>query len=65
MVAVPSRNSGGLTAELGKRGIITSPRDGNVRATFHFYNNEDDIENFIAAMQDLRAPFGPAARPIW
>jgi selenocysteine lyase/cysteine desulfurase len=64
MVAVPSRDSGGLTAELGKRDIVTSPRDGNVRATFHFYNNEDDVESFIAAMKDLRASFGPIARTI-
>jgi selenocysteine lyase/cysteine desulfurase len=64
MVAVPSRDSGGLTAELSRRDIVTSPRDDNVRATFHFYNNEDDIENFIAAMKDLRASFGPTARAI-
>jgi selenocysteine lyase/cysteine desulfurase len=64
MVAVPSRDSGGLTAELSRRDIVTSPRDDNVRATFHFYNNEDDIENFIAAMKDLRASFGPTAPAI-
>jgi selenocysteine lyase/cysteine desulfurase len=58
-VAVPSRDCGGLSAELLKRDIVTSPRDGNVRASFHFYNDEDDVECFIAAMKDLRGPFSP------
>ena len=58
-VAVPSRASAQLSAELMKRGIVTSHRDDNVRASFHFYNNEDDVESFIAAMQELRGSFGP------
>jgi selenocysteine lyase/cysteine desulfurase len=57
-VAVPSRDCGGLSAELMQRDIVTSPRDGNVRASFHFYNDEDDVESFIAAMKDLRGSFG-------
>jgi selenocysteine lyase/cysteine desulfurase len=58
-VAVPSRDSGGLSKELMKRDIVTSHRDDNVRASFHFYNNEDDVEAFIAAMKDLRGSFSP------
>ncbi len=58
-VAVPSRDSGGLSKELMKRDIVTSHRDDNVRASFHFYNDEDDVESFIAAMKDLRGSFGP------
>jgi selenocysteine lyase/cysteine desulfurase len=58
-VAVPSRDSGGLSAELLKRDIVTSPRDDNVRASFHFYNDDDDVESFVAAMKDLRGSFGP------
>jgi selenocysteine lyase/cysteine desulfurase len=58
-VAVPSRDSARLTTELMQRDIVTSHRDDNVRASFHFYNNEDDVESFIAAMKDLRASFGP------
>jgi selenocysteine lyase/cysteine desulfurase len=58
-VAVPSRNSEGLSAELMKQDIVTSYRDDNVRASFHFYNNDDDVETFIAAMQELHATFGP------
>jgi selenocysteine lyase/cysteine desulfurase len=58
-VAVPSRDSAGLSAELMKRDIVTSYRDDNVRASFHFYNNDDDVESFIGEMKDLRAAFAP------
>jgi selenocysteine lyase/cysteine desulfurase len=58
-VAVPSRDSGGLTKELLKRNIVASHRDENVRASFHFYNNDDDVESFVAAMKDLRGSFNP------
>jgi selenocysteine lyase/cysteine desulfurase len=58
-VAVPSRDSARLSAQLMKRDIVTSHRDDNVRASFHFYNNDDDVESFIAAMQELRSDFGP------
>jgi selenocysteine lyase/cysteine desulfurase len=58
-VAIPSRDSGGLAKELMKRDIVTSHRDDNVRASFHFYNNEDDVESFIGAMKDLRGSYSP------
>src|ERR1700692_171549 len=58
-VAVPSRDCGGLSAELSKRDIVTSHRDDNIRASFHFYNDEDDVESFIAAMKDLRGSLNP------
>jgi selenocysteine lyase/cysteine desulfurase len=58
-VAVPSRDSRRLSAELMQRDVVTSFRDDNVRASFHFYNNEDDVESFIAAMKDLRGSLGP------
>jgi len=58
-VAVPSRDSARLTAELMKRDIVTSYRDDNVRASFHFYNNREDVETLLAALKDLRGPFGP------
>ena len=58
-VAVRSCDSGGLTKELLKRDIVASHRDENVRASFHFYNNDDDVESFIEAMKDLRGSFKP------
>jgi len=61
-VAVPSLNSAGLSAELMKQDIVTSYRDDNVRASFHFYNNDDDVETFIAAMKELRGSYAPRTR---
>jgi selenocysteine lyase/cysteine desulfurase len=58
-VAVPSRDSAGLSKELMKQDIVTSYRDDNVRASFHFYNDEDDVASFIAAMKGLRGTYGP------
>ncbi len=58
-VAVPSRNSGALCAALMQHDIVTSHRDDNIRASFHFYNNEDDVESFVAAMKKLRGSFSP------
>jgi selenocysteine lyase/cysteine desulfurase len=58
-VAIPSRDSAGLSRELIKRDIVTSYRDNNLRASFHFYNNEADIESFVGAMKDLRSEFAP------
>jgi len=58
-VAIPSRDSGGLSKELMKQDIVTSYRDDNVRASFHFYNDEDDVETFVAAMKGLRGSYGP------
>ncbi|HVW68075.1 MAG TPA: aminotransferase class V-fold PLP-dependent enzyme [Steroidobacteraceae bacterium] len=58
-VCVPSRDAGALARELMNRDIVTSHRDANLRASFHFYNNEADIESFIAAMKDLRGEFVP------
>jgi selenocysteine lyase/cysteine desulfurase len=58
-VAVPSRAAAQLCAQLLKRDIVTSSRDDNVRASFHYYNNEDDIESFISAMKDMRSDYVP------
>ena len=58
-VAVPSSDAARLQAELMKHDIVTSYRDDNVRASFHFYNTEDDVESFIAAMQELRGSLAP------
>lgn len=61
MVAVPSRDAPGLFARLLEQDIVTSFRDGNIRATVHFYNSEADIDRFVAAMAAHRGRFGPAA----
>jgi selenocysteine lyase/cysteine desulfurase len=58
-VAVPSRDAARLSKELMQHDIVTSYRDDNVRASFHFYNNDDDVESFVAAMKELRSTLGP------
>lgn len=58
-VCIPSRDAGGLAARLMARDIVTSHRDDNLRASFHFYNNEDDVETLIAALSELRETFAP------
>jgi selenocysteine lyase/cysteine desulfurase len=45
-----------------KRDIVASHRDANVRASFHFYNNEDDVDAFLAAVASLRDSFAPRGR---
>jgi selenocysteine lyase/cysteine desulfurase len=59
-VAVRSRDCVQLAAELMRRGIVTSHRDHNGRASFHFYNDDTDIDSLITALGELRQRFGPA-----
>jgi selenocysteine lyase/cysteine desulfurase len=60
-IAVPARDAGRVVQELKDRGIVTSCRDDNVRAAFHFYNDETDVDTFCAALKDLRARCAPPA----
>lgn len=55
MICVPSRDSARLTAKLMERDIVTSYRDHGVRATIHFYNTDDDLDTFVAALSELRS----------
>jgi selenocysteine lyase/cysteine desulfurase len=57
LVAIPARDAAALCAELARRDIITSHRDGNVRAGFHAYNNEADVAVLLAALSDHRGQF--------
>jgi selenocysteine lyase/cysteine desulfurase len=44
----------GLCAELIRRGFIVRVRGGGIRVAPHFYNNEDDIDRLLQALDDLR-----------
>lgn len=59
MVAVPSRDPAGLFTQLMERDIVTSFRDGNIRATCHFYNTDEDIDRFVSELVAHRARFAP------
>ena len=61
MVAVPSRDTAALFEQLMRQNIVTSFRDNNIRATCHFYNTDEDIDRFVAALAGQRARFGPEA----
>jgi selenocysteine lyase/cysteine desulfurase len=63
MVCVPARDVAQLFATLMEQGIVISFRDDNIRATVHFYNSEDDIDRFVAALKASRARHHPQVRP--
>jgi selenocysteine lyase/cysteine desulfurase len=60
MVCVPARDPAQLFTTLMEQGIVTSFRDINIRATVHFYNSEDDIDCFVAALKSCRVRHHPA-----
>jgi selenocysteine lyase/cysteine desulfurase len=57
MVCVRARQVAQLFARMTERNIVTSFRDDNLRATFHFYNSEKDVDALIQALLGCRAEF--------
>ena len=51
LVCVRSTDAPGLVAALGREGIVTSDRDGNLRISAHAYNSTDDVDEVLAALQ--------------
>lgn len=58
LLALPSRDDVALVAALAEDKVITSCRDGKIRAGFHFYNDEEDVERLVAALAKRRALLG-------
>lgn len=54
MIALRAKDDARLVQELRARGIVTSSRDGNLRAGFHFYNNRDDVDRTVDALEACR-----------
>ncbi|PEQ13077.1 aminotransferase V [Novosphingobium sp. PC22D] len=54
LVSIPSLDDNALVNRLAERDIITSCRDGKLRAGFHAYNDEGDVARFIEALQAHR-----------
>ena len=51
MIAVATTDDYGMVASLAADRILTSPRDGNVRFSWHCYNSEEDVEAVIAGLE--------------
>ncbi|MCX8526706.1 MAG: aminotransferase class V-fold PLP-dependent enzyme [Candidatus Nanopelagicales bacterium] len=54
MLAVASTDENALVAAMGEDGVIVSCRDGNVRISPHFYNNDTDVERALASLRKHR-----------
>src|ERR1700761_1742211 len=59
MICVRAKPVAELFARLTEQDIVTSFRDDNLRATFHFYNTEKDVEAIVQALLRHRAAFRP------
>jgi selenocysteine lyase/cysteine desulfurase len=57
MVCVRSRQVEQLFWKLMAEDIVTSFRDDHLRATFHFYNSEQDVESLVGALARHRGQF--------
>jgi selenocysteine lyase/cysteine desulfurase len=55
MVCVRAQKVAELFDKLMRNDIVTSFRDDNLRATFHFYNSEKDVDALIQALLAHRA----------
>lgn len=51
MIAIASVDEYALVEALAQRNIIASCRDGNLRISAHFYNNENDIDAVLEALE--------------
>jgi selenocysteine lyase/cysteine desulfurase len=49
-VAVRANDDNALVAKLAEANVVTSCRDGNVRAMFHCYNNRNDVDALVNAL---------------
>lgn len=52
MITVASTDEYALVAALAQRNIVVSCRDGNLRISAHFYNNDADIDAVILALKE-------------
>jgi len=50
MIAIPAQDDVALVDHLAALDIVVSCRDGNIRAGFHAYNNEEEVDRFVAAL---------------
>jgi selenocysteine lyase/cysteine desulfurase len=51
LMAIAATDAPALVRELAAEGIVVSDRDGNVRISPHFYNNDEDIDTLFGALE--------------
>ncbi len=47
------RHAGDTVKALHTQDVIVAEKDGHLRTSMHFYNNEEDVDRFFAALQAL------------
>jgi selenocysteine lyase/cysteine desulfurase len=52
LVMVRCRDVRRLLSRLAERGVLCSSRDGALRASFHFYNSEEDVRALLSGLDD-------------
>jgi selenocysteine lyase/cysteine desulfurase len=55
LVCVKSTDAQALVVALGREGIVTSERDGNLRISAHCYNSVEDVDAVLAVLQRHKA----------
>ena len=54
MITIRSHDEFALVAALDSQGIVTSSRNGNLRISPHFYNNQYDIDTLFRALRQQK-----------
>jgi selenocysteine lyase/cysteine desulfurase len=54
LIAIPAPDAPRLVDALLERQIVTTSRDGRIRAGFHAYNDEADVDRFVEVLATLR-----------
>jgi selenocysteine lyase/cysteine desulfurase len=62
-IALPDRDPVAFADWLATQGIRVSPRGAAVRLSFHYYNDETDVERLCEAVERYRASAQAALRP--